>query len=165
MNNFTPIAERPGHYAVPATVTEADILAMASYLIDQKLFKRGQALTSPDVTRRHLRIKYSALEHEVFGMILLDSQHRIIREQVLFNGTIDGASVCPREVVKAVLADNAAAVIFFHNHPSGLPEPSQADKAITARLQQALALIDVRVLDHFIIGALETTSFAERGLL
>lgn len=108
--------------------------------------------------------KLSAYEREVFAVMLLDSQHRLIAFQELFFGTIDAASVYPREVVKAALQSNAAAVIFAHNHPSGDPEPSQADRAITTRLIAALNLIDVRVLDHIVVGQ-AAVSFAERGLI
>jgi DNA repair protein RadC len=105
------------------------------------------------------------MEYEVFAVVLLNIRHVPIRYVELFRGTIDGASVHPREVVKEVLGANAAAVIFAHNHPSGCSEPSMADQRITQRLKDALALVDVRVLDHLIIGAGEAVSFAERGLL
>jgi DNA repair protein RadC len=104
--------------------------------------------------------------HEVFACLLLDNRHRVIAFRELFRGTIDGASVYPREVIKTALANNAAAVIFAHNHPSGLSEPSEADRLITLRLKQALDLIDIRVLDHFIVGDGDNAySFAENGLL
>src|SRR5262249_14852444 len=105
------------------------------------------------------------LPYEVFGLLLLDTRHRLIRTQILFRGTIAGASVHPREVVREVLEANAAAVILFHNHPSGVAEPSQADELITRRLREALSLIDVRVLDHLIIGDAKEYSFSEAGLL
>jgi DNA repair protein RadC len=111
-----------------------------------------------------VKLKLATYEHEVFACLMLDNRNRVIAFRELFRGTIDGASVYPREVVKQALADNAAAVIFAHNHPSGATEPSQADIAITERLKKALALIDVRVLDHLIVGD-EVTSFAERGIL
>jgi DNA repair protein RadC len=104
--------------------------------------------------------------HEVFGCLWLDNQHRVLEFEELFHGTIDGASVYPREVVRAALRLNAAAVIFAHNHPSGVAEPSEADRMITQRLKQALNLIDIRVLDHFIVGdGDQAYSFAEHGLL
>ena len=121
-------------------------------------------LSSPQDTRNYLRLKFAGLEHEVFACLFLDQRHRVICFEELFTGTIDGASVYPREVVKATLKHNAAAVIFAHNHPSGNAEPSQSDKHITGRLKEALALIDVRVLDHFVVGD-EVVSFAERGLI
>ena len=126
---------------------------------------RGDAFTSPALTRRFLQARLRAYHHEGFACLFLDNQNRLIRFEELFNGTIDGASVYPREVVKRVLAVNAAAVIFAHNHPSGVAEPSHADRSITQRLQSALELVDVRVLDHFIVGDGEVVSMAERGLL
>jgi len=119
---------------------------------------------SSQATKDFLSFKLGKYEREVFAVMLLDSQHKLIDYQELFFGTINAASIYPREVVKAVLAENAAAVIFAHNHPSGEIEPSQADIAITSRLKAALALIDVPVLDHIVIGE-SATSFAERGLL
>jgi DNA repair protein RadC len=110
-------------------------------------------------------LKLSHLEHEVFSAIFLDNRHRILTYEEMFRGTIDGASVHPREVVKRAIQLNAAAVIFAHNHPSGIAEPSKADEAITKRLANALKLIDVRVLDHLIIAGADVVSFAERGLL
>ena len=127
--------------------------------------QRGDALSDPIMTRRHLKSKLRNYDREVFACLYLDNQHRLIRYQELFFGTIDGASVHPREVVKSVLVENAAAVIFAHNHPSGIAEPSQADERITRHLKSALALIGVRVLDHMIVGDKEVVSFAERGLL
>jgi len=126
----------------------------------------GSVLTSPEATRDYLTMKLTEKEHEVFACLFLDNRHRVICYEELFRGTIDGASVHPREVVKETLKHNAAAVIFAHNHPSGVAEPSQADLRITQKLKDALAMIEVRVLDHIIIGdALTSTSFAERGLL
>ena len=122
------------------------------------------ALTSPTLAKDAIQIYLADLEHEVFACLFLDNQHRVIKFEELFRGTIDGASVYPREVVKAALACNAAAVMFCHNHPSGVAEPSEADKFITQRLKQAFGLIDIRVLDHFIVGQ-EVYSFAEHGLL
>jgi DNA repair protein RadC len=128
-------------------------------------FNRGEAITDPGLTRRYLKCKLGHYRREVFACMFLDNQHRLISYEELFFGTIDGASVHPREVVKRTLDNNAAAVIFAHNHPSGIAEPSQADQRITDRLKSALLLIDVRVLDHMIIGEGEVLSFAERGLL
>jgi DNA repair protein RadC len=126
---------------------------------------RGNVLTSPEATRAYLSQQLRHYQHEVFACLFLDNQHHILEFEELFRGTIDSASVYPREVVKKALAHNAAAVIFAHNHPSGISEPSQADKLITDKLKQALALIDIRVLDHFIIGDGMPYSFAENGLL
>jgi DNA repair protein RadC len=127
---------------------------------------RGQdVLTSPEATRDFLKLRLYGSPHEVFACLFLDNRHRLICYEELFRGTIDGASVHPREVLRRVMQTNAAAVIFAHNHPSGVAEPSQADLRITQRLKETLGLIDVRVLDHVIIGDGEGTSLAERGLL
>lgn len=139
-------------------------LEMSRRYLNEEL-QRNDALTNPDMTRRFLIAQLRDYQHEVFGCLLLDNQHRIIKFEELFRGTIDGANVYPREVVKLALAFNAAAVIFAHNHPSGLAEPSEADKHITQKLKLALALLDIRVLDHFIIGDGGGFSFAEHGLL
>src|SRR5690606_2523861 len=127
--------------------------------------QRGVSFTSPTLVKEYLVTKLSGFEHEVFAVLFLDSQHRLIEYSEMFRGTIDSASVYPREVVKEAMRCNAGAVILAHNHPSGNPEPSSADKTLTARLKEALALIDVRTLDHIIVAGADTTSFAERGLL
>ena len=123
------------------------------------------SLTSPAACRDYLRLRLAGREHEVFVCIFLDAQHRVIEVEELFRGTLTQTSVYPREVVKRALAVNAAAVIFAHNHPSGLTQPSRADELITRTLKEALALVDVNVLDHFIVAGGEVLSFAERGLL
>lgn len=130
-----------------------------------EILKRGNALTSPEATRAYLSAQLRSYSYEVFACVFLDNQHRIIELEELFRGTIDSASVYPREVAKRALFHNAAAVIFAHNHPSGINEPSQSDKNITDKLRQALGLFDIRVLDHFIIGDGYPYSFAEHGLL
>lgn len=141
------------------------VLEMARRHLREEL-QRVDVLTSPDLTRRYLTAHLRVYPHEVFACLLLDNQHRVIKLEELFRGTIDGASVYPREVVKLALAHNAAAVIFAHNHPSGVAEPSEADRTITQRLKQALSLVDIRVLDHFIVGDGEHAySFAEHGLI
>lgn len=126
---------------------------------------RFDQLSSAEQVRSYLTSKLRGYQYEVFLALFLDSQHRLITSEELFQGTINGASVYPREIVKKVLYHNAAAVIFAHNHPSGVAEPSDADMNITARLIHALDLIDVKVLDHFVVGDQEIVSFAERGLL
>ncbi len=126
--------------------------------------QRGDSLSSPQETRQFLSSRLRDYPYEVFAVLFLDQRHRVIRFEEMFRGTIDGASVYPREVVKKALEYNAAAVIFSHNHPSGVAEPSESDQRITRRLKDALALVDIRVLDHFVIGD-EVVSFAERGLL
>lgn len=125
----------------------------------------GAELTSPVETRRYLSARLRHLPYEVFCCLFLDNKHRVIAFEELFRGTINGAAVYPREVVRRALGHNAAAVILAHNHPSGVAEPSQADRSLTDRLQQALTLIDVRVLDHLVVGEDEAVSFSERGLL
>jgi DNA repair protein RadC len=131
----------------------------------QEIIQRGNALTSPEITRAYLSAQLRGYSYEVFACLFLDNQHRVIQFDELFRGTLDSASVYPREVAKQALLHNSAAVIFAHNHPSGISEPSQADKQITEKLKQALALFDIRVLDHFIIGDGQPYSFAEHGLL
>lgn len=124
----------------------------------------GNALTSPDDTKRYLTSRLRHLPHEIFACLFLDNRHRVLAFEELFTGTINGAAVHPREVIKRTLEHNAAAVIFAHNHPSGVAEPSEADRQLTRRLQQALELLEIRVLDHIVIGE-DAVSFAERGLL
>nr|PKM38197.1 MAG: DNA repair protein [Gammaproteobacteria bacterium HGW-Gammaproteobacteria-10] len=154
------IKEANGEY----TIAGEDDVIFEAITIYNRYFARGETLDSPDKARDLIKLKLAPYEHEVFLCLFLDNQHKVIACEELFRGTIDSASVYPREVVKAALQHNAAAVIFAHNHPSGVAEPSVADKAITEKLKQALSLIDVRVLDHFIAG--ETVySFAEQGLI
>jgi DNA repair protein RadC len=140
------------------------VIELARRSIKEDL-KAGTALTSPGAVRDYLRLALGALSHEVFICIWLDAQHRAIRFQEAFQGTLTQTSVYPREIVKAALANNAAAVIFAHNHPSGVAQPSQADELLTRNLRDALALVDVKVLDHFVIAGNQAISFAERGLL
>ena len=127
--------------------------------------QRGDALGSPEDTRRFLSARLRDYPHEVFACLFLDNRHRVITFEELFRGTIDAASVYPREVVKRALTLNAAAIIIAHKHPSGVAEPSSADRALTRRLQEALQLVDIRLLDHFVVGDGPPVSFAERGLL
>ncbi len=131
----------------------------------EEILQRGNALSSPDITRAYLSAHLRGYSYEVFACLFLDNQHRVIQLDEMFRGTLDSASVYPREVVKQALHHNAAAVIFAHNHPSGIAEPSQSDKLITDKLKQALGLFDIRVLDHFIIGDGQPYSFAEHGLI
>lgn len=137
----------------------------AKRLLFGSLKEPGVALTSPDATSDYLKLQLATLEHEVFGMLLLDNRRRVLADSVMFRGTIDGVSVHVREVVKEALNTNAAAVILYHNHPSCAAEPSTADRAITVRLRDALQMVDVRVLDHLVIGGSSHVSFAERGLI
>ena len=131
----------------------------------QEQLSTGTALTSPAAVRDYLRLAIGNRQYEVFVCLWLDAQHRVIAFQEPFRGTLTQTSVYPREIVKAALAANAAAVIFAHNHPSGAAQPSQADELLTRNLKEALALVDVKVLDHFIVAGAHSLSFAERGLL
>jgi DNA repair protein RadC len=141
------------------------IIRRAMEIMESRLKYPEVTLTSPRAVRDYLRLRLGGLEHEVFILLFLDAQHRLIRADEMFRGTLSQTSVYPREVVKAALKHNAAAVIFAHNHPSGLAEPSRADELLTQSLKEALALVDCRVLDHFVVGGCRTLSFAERGLL
>ena len=153
-----------GNYTALRELSPADILNKAKELLAVR-FDRGEPISSPDESREYLVSQLATLEHEVFSVLFLDNRHRVISFDQMFTGTIDGASVHPREVVKRALQHNAAAVILAHNHTSGVPEPSRADQSLTRRLVDALGLVDVRVLDHIVVGGIETVSFAERGLL
>ncbi len=141
------------------------LIAHAIACLEERYWVKKDAITSPADTRAYFKLKLDGSKAEIFACLYLDNRHQVLGYEELFRGTIDGASVHPREVVRRVLELNAAAVIFAHNHPSGLTEPSQSDIRITQRLKDALALIDVRVLDHLIIGAGEGVSLAEKGLL
>ena len=145
-------------------VEKQSVITLAMKVLSIK-HRAGRVLSKPDETRDFLRLRLADYRNEVFGCLFLDNRHRIIAVRELFQGTIDGASVYPRVVVQQAMEVNAAAMVFFHNHPSGVAEPSHADEAITRRLKDALALVDVRVLDHFVVSAGESVSFAERGLL
>lgn len=144
--------------------TAEQILEAARQAIERKM-QRGASFTSPMAVKEYLRAKLAGFEHEVFAVLFMDTQHRLIEYAEMFRGTIDGASVYPRERVKEALRLNAAAVIVSHNHPSGNPEPSGADRALTQRLKEALGLVDVRVLDHVVVAGGASVSFAQRGLL
>lgn len=139
------------------------VVEMSRRYLEEKL-RHGEALTDVNAVRNYLTHRLRGYPYEVFACLFLDNKHRVIEYEELFRGTIDSASVHPREVVRHAIHHNAAAIIFAHNHPSGVAEPSQADHRITDRLKEALSLVDVRVLDHFVIGD-EVVSFAERGYL
>jgi DNA repair protein RadC len=140
------------------------VLEMSRRALQEEL-QRGDALNSPRAVREYLQLSLGARQQEVFLVLFLDTQHRVIASEELFQGTLSQTSVYPREVVKRALAHNAAAVILAHNHPSGVAEPSQSDQLLTGALKQALAMVDVRVLDHFIVAVGQTLSFAEKGLI
>ncbi|MEM1141420.1 MAG: DNA repair protein RadC [Pseudomonadota bacterium] len=160
---FEP-TDDPDRYSVNRDVSSRDILDKAQRIVRER-FARGKQLRSPAAVQQYLQIALAPLEQEVFACIFLDTRNRVIQFEKLFFGTIDGTSVYPREIVRRCLDHNAAAVILTHNHPSGAPEPSDADEHITKRITQALNLIDVRVLDHIVVGAEASVSFSERGLL
>ncbi|MEW8285192.1 MAG: DNA repair protein RadC [Candidatus Thiodiazotropha endolucinida] len=151
-------------YTALRDLTCEDIISTARSLISER-YRRTDHLENPATTKAYVILQLGELEQEVFSCLFLDNRHRIIAFEKLFFGTINGATVHPREVVKKALSFNAAAVIFAHNHPSGHAEPSRADEVITKRLTDALSLVDVRVLDHIVVGANGATSFAEQGLL
>jgi len=160
------LSDTIGYYCVDRPANQR--LLAARELIKRSLaegFRNSDALTSPQSVRDYLRISLMGRGHEVFMVLFLDAQHRLIEAEEMFRGTLTQTSVYPREVVKRSLYFNAAAVIFAHNHPSGVAQPSQADELLTRSLREALALVDIRVLDHFVIGGNAVMSFAERGLL
>ncbi len=144
-------------------VEKSSLLALAMKVLSAR-HHRGRTIKSPDDTQAYLRLRLANKRAELFGCLYLDNRHRVLELCELFHGTIDGTSVYPRVVVQQALQVNAAAVILFHNHPSGVAEPSQADERITRRLKNALELIDVRVLDHFIVAAGDSVSMAARGI-
>ncbi|MBL4712103.1 MAG: DNA repair protein RadC [Gammaproteobacteria bacterium] len=144
-------------------IFQEELVTAAQDCIKER-FQKGETLTSPEASAKYFQVLIGDKEHEVFTVLWLDTKHQVIGHSELFRGTIDGASIYPREVVKDGLAHNAAAVILAHNHPSGSTEPSTADIKITKRLKEALALIDIRVLDHIIVGD-TTASMAEQGLV
>ena len=156
--------DHQGNYVFSGPVDATTILSVAEQIREARFFREA-TLTHPSAANDLLVAKLGLLEHEVFAAIFLDNRHAVLAFEILFTGSLTGASVSPREVVKRALQHNAAAVIFAHNHPSGVPEPSQADRDITTELQRALRLVEVRVLDHIIVGGNKTTSFAQRGLL
>jgi len=167
--------EDPAQYLVnpePATEPaphrsdfEDQIVYKALAILESRMRKPGPTLTGPNHVKDFCRLKLGGLEYEVFGVLFLDVQNRLLHFEEMFRGTLTQTSVYPREVVMAALKHNAAAVILTHNHPSGSVQPSRADEALTQTLRSALALVDVRVLDHVVVGAFETLSMAERGLM
>ncbi len=157
-------AERASAYGDDPVIKLQAAVELAARSLTEQLTSR-ESLTSPGAVRDLLRLKLAGLPHEVFVCIHLDAQHRVISIEEMFRGTLTQTSVYPREVVKASLKANAAAVIFAHNHPSGVAQPSQADELLTRNLKDALSLVDVKVLDHFIVAGTQAISFAERGLL
>ncbi len=156
--------EQPGTYLVTDIVTDDDLLSIAQAIARQKLAK-GVAITDKQLAQQALQGLLQTREREVFAALFLDNQHRILAYEELFLGTLSAATVHPREVVKSALYHNAAALMLVHNHPSGHPEPSRADIELTQRLRDALALVDIRTLDHLVVGTEGVVSLAERGHL
>ncbi|OPA89639.1 DNA repair protein RadC [Pseudomonas fluorescens] len=144
---------------------EDQLIETALQVLDRRLFTRGPRLQKSQEVKNYLKLQLAEMEHEVFAVIYLDTAHRLIKFEVLFHGSVDTAVIYPRQVVKRALAHNAAAIIIAHNHPSGCTNPSRADHRLTKRLKETLELMDVRVLDHFIIGEGAPFSFAEHGWL
>jgi len=157
------VCELPGMGRAKYAQLQA-VLEMARRALKEKI-SNGNALNSPSAVREYLRLRLQALPHEVFVALFLDAQNRVLAIEELFRGTLTQTSVYPREVVKRALHHNAGATIFAHNHPSGVAEPSHADETLTQALKHALALVDIRVLDHFIVAGSGVVSFAERGLI
>jgi len=169
MKNQIKHEDAPAYTAAKSEAYDDDaIIKLAISILEDRLkteqSERGDAMTNPDAVKTFLKFNLVRLEHEEFAVMFLDNQHRLIKYESMFRGTIDGASVYSREVAKRALQLNAAAVIFAHNHPSGVSVPSHADKMITSKLKEALNLFDIRTLDHFIVGD-SIFSFAEGGLI
>lgn len=150
---------------IRAAYSEDQILQAAMKIMESRMRGPGYVIESPSAMREYLRTRMNGLQHEEFGVLYMDAQHALIGVENLFRGTLTQTSVFPREVIKSALAHNAAAVAFFHNHPSGSLEPSRADEMLTTQLKTALSMVDVRVLDHIIVSHSGSMSFAERGLL
>ncbi|MBI4291305.1 MAG: DNA repair protein RadC [Betaproteobacteria bacterium] len=153
------------HQETGACVSDDDVIRMAVGILNHRFGLKRASLNSPAAVRDYLRLTLTDKEHEVFACVFLDAQHRVIAVDEMFRGTLTQTSVYPREIVKAALHHNCCAVILAHNHPSGVAEPSHADELLTRSLRTALALVDVQVLDHFIVAGGSMLSFAERGLL
>ena len=172
-NDLTAQTEERAEYAVQreinataaAAAVEDAVIARALEILARRMRSTGVLMDAPQVVRDWLRLRVGGKPHEEFGCIWLNARHEVIEAGELFRGTLTQTSVYPREVVKEALRHNAAAVIFYHNHPSGAADPSPADEMLTRQLKDALNVVDVRVLDHFVVTAEETTSFAEKGLL
>ena len=166
MNTATPDLFTLGDHVAPyALSNDYDVIAHALAIVEGKLRKPGGALNSPTLVKNLFTLRLAQKEHEVFEVVFLDTQNRMIAVESMFTGTLTQTSVYPREVVKRSLHHNAGGVIFAHNHPSGLAEPSRADELLTNQLKIALGLVDVRVLDHIVVAGMQTVSFAETGRL
>lgn len=163
--SYTIADSRPESLALIAAQHEDWIIQQALTLLEKRVFKAGPSLNSPAAVRDYLRLKLVEEPNEVFAVVFLDSQHQVLAYEPLFKGSIDQTSVYPRVIVQRALALNASALILAHQHPSGVTEPSTADRTLTDRLKAALAVVDIRVVDHFIVGKGNPFSFAEAGLL
>lgn len=166
MNTATPDLFTLGDNVAPyAFNNDYDVIAHALAMVEGKLRKSGEALNSPTLVKNLFTLRLAQKEHEVFEVVFLDTQNRMIAVESMFTGTLSQTSVYPREVLKRALHHNAAALIFAHNHPSGLAEPSRADELLTKSLTDVLGLVDIRVLDHIVVAGMRTVSFAETGRL
>lgn len=164
MNRTNTLPRKTDYTQLDDATLEQAVIQEAIGILESRI-RSSEALTKSEDTKRYCQLLLANEVDEYFGCLFLDNQHRLIQFEKIFRGTIDGANVHPRVVVRMALELNAAALLFTHNHPSGMPEPSQADISITRRLKNALALIDIRVLDHIVVGTEGCTSLAERGLL
>jgi DNA repair protein RadC len=153
-----------GQYEATAPFSADEALGLAQEIVKQR-FQRGAPMASPEVTKQYLCLQLADRDQEIFGVLFLDSQHRLLANEELFRGTIDASPVYPRVILQRCLVLNAAALILYHNHPSGEPEPSSADRHITERIKQVLDLVEVRLLDHLVVAGVTAASFAERGWL
>ncbi|MDH5181914.1 MAG: DNA repair protein RadC [Gammaproteobacteria bacterium] len=161
---FDILSERSDYSKLLSVVNEDVIIKLATDILARR-HSPGMSITNPTDTKRYLKVHFSGFKNEAFCVLFLDNRHRVISFEKLFTGTINSASVHPRVVVQRALELNAAAIILSHNHPSGVAEPSEADRQLTTRLKNALDLVDVRVLDHLVVGSDEIVAFAERGWL
>ena len=162
-----PASDNRFQALTPASLSKPEkssVVTLALKVLSQR-YRPGRAFTSPEDIEGYLRLKLTGRRNEVFGIMYLDTRHRLIEIAELFQGTVDGAAVYPRVIVQQALEKNAAAIVAFHNHPSNVAEPSEADRTLTLKLSRALALIDVRLLDHLVVTDGDVVSFAQRGLI